>query len=51
MGANESARQAGSIDTMCNPQIEQNCFTVSRLHDITVITYPHRQKDKSPRAL
>ena len=31
MGANESARQAGSNNTMPDPEIKQNCFTVSRL--------------------
>ena len=31
MGANESAREADSIDTMSDPYLVNNCFTVSRL--------------------
>ena len=31
MGANESARQAGSNDTMPDSELENLCFTVRRL--------------------
>ena len=43
MGANESARQEGSNDTMSDSQLEQNCFTVRKLVRVQRTFVAHRK--------